>query len=182
MWAAIYIGCLVALFVRVHDESPEARRPLRPARGEPLRLIAWHHRVFYVLLLVAAPAEALWLSGAAAGRLGGALCLVGGVALYRIAGARLGDALSPLVSPREGGQLVTRGVYGWIRHPMYLGQILIAVGAPLTLGGRWTLGVAAVAVVLLLRRMALEDAWLAETYPAHAGYRARVKRWIPLVF
>jgi protein-S-isoprenylcysteine O-methyltransferase Ste14 len=39
----------------------------------------------------------------------------------------LGQNLTPLPHPRDEGQLVTTGVYGLVRHPMYGGVIYLAL-------------------------------------------------------
>ena len=182
IWWAAYLLLLAVLFVRVQsDEAAAARPPLRPEPGEPLRLIGTHHALFYAILF-GAPLEATLRGGAAGGRVAGLALFASGVALYRVAGRALGDSLSPLVSARLGGTLVTDGPYRHLQHPMYLGQAAIAVGAPLTLGCRWVLWLAIPAVALLVVRAFLEDAALARTYPEHARWAAKTKRVVPFVF
>lgn len=180
MWGVAYTGLLLALFVRFGPPA-SAHRPLRPEPGEPLRLVAAHHMLFYVLLL-AAPVEAVLVGGAPSWRGLGLVLFALGVYGYRRAGAALGDALSPLVSPRPDASLVTDGPYRWLRHPMYLSQALIAIGAPLTLGCRWVTWLAVPAVVLLGVRMWLEDAALARRFPEHSRWAATAKRIVPFVY
>jgi protein-S-isoprenylcysteine O-methyltransferase Ste14 len=180
VWWLSYVALLLALFVRVQTAERE-RVPVHAGPDEPLGLVRAHHAVFYAILL-GAPVEALALGGAAAGRPLGLTLFALGVALYRTAGRALGESLSPLVSPRPGGRLVTGGPYRYLRHPMYLGQALIALGAPLTLGARWVVWLAAPALTILVARAALEDAALARAFPEHGGWAARAKRLIPFVF
>ncbi len=182
IWWVCYLVLLVLLFVRVQsDEVVGGRPPARPEPGEPLRLIGLHHALFYAILL-GAPVEAAVRGGMTDGRPLGVLLFAGGVGLYRAAGRALGDSLSPLVSARLGGSLVTDGPYRRLRHPMYVGQAAIAVGAPLTLGCRWVLWLAIPAVAILVIRAFLEDAALARTYPEHARWAAKTKRVVPFVF
>lgn len=173
MWGVAYTVLLLALFVRFG--APSTPRPLHPGPDEPLRLVAAHHLLFYVLLL-AAPIESIALGGRSGGRLVGLVLFTAGVAGYRYAGAALGDALSPLVTPRPGASLVTRGPYRWTRHPMYLAQACIAVGAPLTLGSRWVVWLAVPAILILAVRMRLEDAALARAFPEHPRHATDDKR------
>jgi len=181
IWWLGYVALLLILFVRVDPGSRASRAPLHPGPDEPLRLVAAHHAVFYALLL-GAPLEALLVGGSARGRAAGLLLFAAGVAAYRIAARALGESLSPLVTPRPGGELVTGGPYRYLRHPMYVGQALIAVGAPLTLGCRWVTWLALPAVVILALRAALEDEALARTFPEHARWAAHAKRLIPFVY
>jgi protein-S-isoprenylcysteine O-methyltransferase Ste14 len=182
MWAAVYAGLVLALFVRFADAATSERAvpPLGPA--EPVRLVSLHHALFYALLLLVCPVEALVIGGASGGRLAGALAFAAGVVLYRWGASTLGDALSPLVAPHPTGRLVTEGPYRAIRHPMYLGQLLIAVGAPATLGCRWAFAVSFAAAIVLFVRIGMEENALARAYADYRRYQARSKRLVPFVF
>lgn len=182
IWAAAYVLLLLVLFVRVQT-APDAapRAPVHAQPADPLWLIRLHHRLFAVIVL-GGPVEALLRSGPSRWRPVGLLCFAAGVALYRLGGRALGDALSPLSEPRPGVPLVTTGPYRWVRHPMYLGQALIAVGAPLTLGCRVTPWLALPAIVVLAMRIAHEESALARTYPEYPHYAAQAKRIFPFLF
>src|SRR6185503_4607385 len=176
MWGAVYSVLTFALFVRFQDPNAPVRPVPAPTPDEPVRLVSVHHALFYVLLLVVCPLEALLADGASGGRPLGALAFAGGVACYRWGAMTLGDALSPLVAPHPGGRLVTAGPYRLVRHPMYLGQLLIAFGAPATLGCRVAFAVSFAAAIVLVIRMRMEEDALARTYADFDGYRARSKR------
>ena len=92
IWWAAYLLLVLALVVRFVPRDAQPRPPLRPGPDEPLRLVTAHQAVFYAILL-GAPLEALVLGGARSGRALGLLLLAAGVALYRVAGRELGDAL-----------------------------------------------------------------------------------------
>jgi protein-S-isoprenylcysteine O-methyltransferase Ste14 len=180
MWGLAYGLLVAALVVRVRasDAPPE---PVLPLPGEPLWLTRLHHALF-ALLLIGAPLEDLARGGAAPGRAAGVMAFTAGVLLYRMAGRTLGDALSPFIEPRTGAPLVTHGLYRHLRHPIYLSETLIALGAPLTLGARWTLAVTAAALVVLVLRIAREEEALARTFPAYTRYAATTKRILPFVY
>ena len=182
MWAAVYAVLVLALFVRFGDGTAPARTVPAPRGDEPLRLVGVHHALFYALLLVVCPLEALVVGGASDGRLVGALAFAAGVALYRWGATALGDALSPLVAPHPGGRLITGGPYRVVRHPMYLGQIAIAFGAPATLGCRWAFAVSFAAAIVLFVRIGMEEDALALAYAEYRSYQARSKRLFPFVF
>ncbi|MFN8545928.1 MAG: isoprenylcysteine carboxylmethyltransferase family protein [Candidatus Binatia bacterium] len=181
-FGAVYAVLLAALFVRVRTTAdPAAPGPVWVMPGEPIRLVRLHHALFYLVLL-GAPVEALALGSRPSGQVAGAALLAVGVVLYRTAGRALGASLSPLVEPRPGATLATTGLYGRVRHPMYAGQMLIAVGAPLTVGARVLLPVAMVAIAVLLRRIALEEAALRRTFPEFSRYATTTKRLVPGVY
>jgi len=180
-WGLLYTILLAALVLRFRDPDAPVLEPARPVPDEPLRLVATHHILFYALLL-GAPLEAAFAGGVAARRGTGAALFGAGVLAYRLAGRALGEALSPFVEPRTGAGLVTAGLYRWVRHPMYLGQAAIAVGAPLTLGCRWTLVISAAALIVLAIRVVLEEAALARTFPEYSLYAAKSKRFVPFLY
>jgi protein-S-isoprenylcysteine O-methyltransferase Ste14 len=181
IWALAYLALVGAVVVRFRSPDAPPPRPQHPQPGEPLRLVGAHHALFAVIL-VGAPLEALLVGGASGGRVVGVVLFAVGVGMYRVAGRDLGDALSPFVQPRPGSALVTGGAYRYFRHPMYLGQAMIAVGAPLTLGARWVLVVTAIALVVLAVRMVAEERALARVHAGWAPYAARAKRIVPFLF
>lgn len=181
-WWGAYVALLLALVVRVSSGDAPRRAVPEPAPGEPVRVIAMHHGVFFLLLFVLAPGEALLRGGAAGGRWVGLGLFALGVGAYRAAGRSLGEALSPFVEPAPGAALVTGGIYRRIRHPMYLGQGMIAVGAPLTLGVRWALAASTVALIVLAVRVRLEEAALRRRYAEYPRYAEGTKRFVPYLF
>jgi protein-S-isoprenylcysteine O-methyltransferase Ste14 len=181
LWGGLYVALLAGLVVRVQDPQRPVRPGPAPQPDDPIRLISVHHRIF-ALLFLAGPLEALVLGGTASYRLAGALMFALGVLLYRAGARTLGDALTPFVEPRAGGGLMTSGLYRVLRHPMYVGQGLIAVGAPLTLGAWRSLGLSVVAVLILVVRVRLEETALRRRFPEYDSYARRAKRIVPYLF
>jgi len=103
----------------------------------------------------------------------GALIALAGAA-EGLAGMRgLGTALTPYPEPSDKAVLVETGVYGLVRHPIYGGVALGAVGLGLALGSP----AAAVGVILLgyfRVKAAEEERRLLATFPEYPGYRKRV--------
>jgi protein-S-isoprenylcysteine O-methyltransferase Ste14 len=181
IWDAAYAAALAALLVRVRSADAPLPPPPEPLPGEPLWLTRVHHALF-ALVLAGAPLERLLLGGAQRWRSTGVVLLAGGVLLYRTGGHALGNALSPFIEPRQGTLLVTEGLYRHLRHPIYLGEALIALGAPLTLGCRWVLLLSATALAVLAVRMAFEEEALARTFPEYPRYAATTKRLLPFLY
>ena len=181
MWGTLYALLVLVLIVRVRSSDAPPPGPLTATRDEPLWLTRVHHRLF-LALLVGAPIERLVLGGDGGGHLLGAVLFAGGVLLYRIAARALGSSLSPFVSPRPGAPLVTRGLYRWVRHPMYLSEAMIAVGAPLMLGSRVVVWLAVPALVVLVLRIVREEQALARVFPEYPHYAALTRRVVPFLF
>lgn len=113
-------------------------------------------------------------------RLLGLALLVAGIALA-LAAARSMRAtrFSVLPEPRDGGTLVERGPYRFVRHPMYAAVLLCGFGACIAHGDarHWLwLGLIGIVLWLKIRR---EERFLLEAYPAYADYRRRVGALIP---
>lgn len=76
----------------------------------------------------------------------------------------------------RGQQVVRSGPYRIVRHPMYVGIILMYPATAIMLGSLWALAIAAVIAVIFIVRTALEDRTLQRELP---GYRefAAATRW-----
>lgn len=80
----------------------------------------------------------------------------------------------------RGHTVCTTGPYKYVRHPMYVGVILIMFCFPLSLGSLYTLIPAVIIMVLFLIRTALEDKTLKEELPGYKEYSQKVRyRLIP---
>lgn len=102
-----------------------------------------------------------------------------GVILVVLGTIRLGSALTASPIPRERAQLVTGGVYDYVRNPMYTGLMTGGLGLALFGASLWHV-VAWVALVLLLAGKARwEERMLVAAHPEYAGYAARVGRFLP---
>ncbi len=73
----------------------------------------------------------------------------------------------------DKGDLVTEGVYSKIRHPMYLGQILMAVGIALFTQGFVTLCLSIIWIAQILFWKVLEERELLVKYPEYKDYKKR---------
>lgn len=117
---------------------------------------------------------------------GGALLLAASFLLFR--SFTDNTYLSPLVriqgriQGERAQQVVTTGVYAFVRHPMYLGACLMFVGGPLLLGSAWGLAVGGALVIVLAVRIVGEERVLAQL-DGYDAYRAKVRyRLVPGVW
>ena len=82
------------------------------------------------------------------------------------------------IQEERGHRLITDGPYRWVRHPGYAGLLVGVPASALALGSWWSLAVALVMAVFVLRRASLEDRYLRANlagYPNYAGeVRARL--------
>lgn len=104
-----------------------------------------------------------------------------GAVLFALGVRGLGSAFTPFPLPLEDASLRRDGIYGRVRHPVYGGIIVFALGVSL-----WRSPLAFVPTALLAGLFELksrrEEFWLAERYPDYADYRAATRRrFVPWV-
>lgn len=111
----------------------------------------------------------------------GLALLAGGIAVRVVARLHLGRQFSGFIQTTDAHRLVTTGIYRHLRHPAYLGSLLIFVGFPLALG---SLGGLVCAITLaapsIVYRIHIEEHALAAWFGAeYEVYRARTDRVLP---
>jgi protein-S-isoprenylcysteine O-methyltransferase len=111
--------------------------------------------------------------------------LVGlGITLRGWALITLGRNFSQVVRTSVDQQLVTKGVYRWIRHPSYTGNLLITLGLAVLLGPVFAVLITAIAVLTShLYRIRVEEMALRKRFPDdYPQYTSRTWSLIPGVY
>jgi protein-S-isoprenylcysteine O-methyltransferase Ste14 len=78
---------------------------------------------------------------------------------------------SRIVQVEQDQQVITTGPYALVRHPMYVGAMLMYGASPLALGSYWALIPALVIVPILVVRIANEEQVLERELPGYPEYR-----------
>jgi len=112
---------------------------------------------------------------------GAVVCAAGvGVAIW--SRRTLAESWSPVVALREHHALVQAGPYAIVRHPIYFGFMMSAIGMILVLGEIRAL-VLLFDIGAFFRRLKPEERILRATYPnEYPEYERRVKRLLPCVW
>ncbi len=80
-------------------------------------------------------------------------------------------------------QVVSTGVYGFVRHPMYLGAILLFIGTPMLLSSKYGLILGIIGSFTVIARIFGEEKMLVEELPGYEDYEKKVKyRLVPFVW
>lgn len=80
-------------------------------------------------------------------------------------------------------KVITTGPYSIVRHPMYLGALIMLFGTPLALGSWWSLVVVVLYVFALVTRIRDEEKFLSKNLQGYDEYRQKVRyRLIPLLW
>ena len=91
--------------------------------------------------------------------------------------------LSRTIKVEEGQTVVDTGLYGIVRHPMYMATILLFLMMPLILGSWYALIVFAFYPVIIIVRLKDEENLLTRELPGYAAYKEKVKyRLLPLIW
>ncbi len=123
------------------------------------------------LLGVGEPAPALEVAGLAVS--------LAGLVLFGLGIAALGRSTTPFPRPAPLAEFRRHGVYRLVRHPIYGGLLLIAVGWSVGKAPIGLLPTAGLALIFELKSRR-EEAWLVERYPDYAEYRdATPHRFLP---
>jgi protein-S-isoprenylcysteine O-methyltransferase Ste14 len=186
--ATILASSLVMVIIRApHGQRSRAVKVVRSRRGAleiVLLTLAWLS-FFVPLIWVAGPVFAF-----AEYRLhpipllAGIVCLATGLWLFAQSHADLGKNWSLTLEVRENHELISRGIYRHVRHPMYLALLVYAVGQALVVPN-WIAGPSyGVAMVLLVAlRLGPEERMMAEEFgEEYRAYMRQTKRLVPGVW
>jgi protein-S-isoprenylcysteine O-methyltransferase Ste14 len=105
-----------------------------------------------------------------------------GFALAAAGLAGLGRNLSPLPHPKDDAVLVEGGVYGLVRHPIYAGLIIGALGWALLTNSLLALALAVALLAFFDIKSRREERALLARFPKYAEYRRRVRKFFPYVY
>lgn len=87
------------------------------------------------------------------------------------------------VTVESNQQLSSTGWYGFVRHPMYFGNVILMIGTPLALGSYWALLIVVVGLALLTVRINDEEALLKQELAGYREYMEKVHyRLMPYVW
>lgn len=91
--------------------------------------------------------------------------------------------LSRTIKVEEGQTVVDTGLYGIVRHPMYMASILLFLMMPIVLGSWYALIVFAVYPAVIVVRLKDEEELLTRELSGYAEYKKKVKyRIIPFIW
>jgi protein-S-isoprenylcysteine O-methyltransferase Ste14 len=80
-------------------------------------------------------------------------------------------------------RVVATGPYALVRHPMYVGALVMLVGVPLALGSLWGLVAIVPMTVVLVARLLDEERFLARNLAGYCEYQSKVRYHLfPLIW
>lgn len=181
VYVGLYFAGVLVNGIVLGRRSPE----LINERGRGLRGTKSWDKV-WVAISAPLPLIMLAVAGLDAGRFGWSLMplplavaglvtlVLGDVVIAWAMAANTYFSTTVRIQDDRGHRVVSSGPYQFVRHPGYVGMILIYLGAPLMLGSWWALIPGGLNGVAFIVRTALEDRTLQDELSGYSDYAGRV--------
>lgn len=91
----------------------------------------------------------------------------------------LGRNRTPFPQPRTGSELIQRGIYARVRHPLYTSIMLASFGWALIWQSVAAFCASLVLIPFFHAKARREEEFLRQTFPDYADYARRVPRFLP---
>lgn len=112
----------------------------------------------------------------------GFMLVLAGIALSITARVSLGGNWSGIVTLKQDHELVCRGPYRLVRHPIYTGLLTAILGTAIAQGELRSLLAVALIAAAFVRKIGVEETFLTEAFgDAYDRYRREVPALIPFV-
>ena len=96
---------------------------------------------------------------------------------------RENEYLSRIIEVQEGQKVIDTGLYGIVRHPMYMATVLMFLSMPLVLGSPISLIIMLGYIPVIVKRIRNEEEVLTNGLIGYKEYKTRVKyKLIPLIW
>ena len=186
-WQGWVFGGVTALILLVKSIFFPDRSDLFQERIKPGPGTKWWDKVFYAFYIPAFFAVII-IGSLDGGRFGWTASLpvfvyISGYILYIFSisiflwAQQINRFFSSVVRIQHdrGHEVIQTGPYKYVRHPGYIGGVLMAISTALVLGSLWALIPAGVVAILLIIRTYLEDITLQKELPGYAQYVKTVR-------
>ncbi|MEO5585446.1 MAG: isoprenylcysteine carboxylmethyltransferase family protein [Flavobacteriales bacterium] len=110
---------------------------------------------------------------------GWALFALGLLVFFLAATALGGNNITAMPTPLPGNTLTKRGIYKFVRHPMYLSVLLCGAAMAFGVPSPWRWTALAVTVVVLVAKIRHEERRLTEKHPDYPEVMRGVARLVP---
>jgi protein-S-isoprenylcysteine O-methyltransferase Ste14 len=90
---------------------------------------------------------------------------------------------SALIEVDTDQKVISTGPYAMVRHPMYIGALILLLGTPLALGSLWGVFTIIPITLVIIWRLIDEERFLAKNLPGYVEYKQAVRyRLVPFVW
>ncbi len=92
---------------------------------------------------------------------------------------QLNRHLSPFPSPKSGSHLIQKGLYKYIRHPMYTGILTLLLGYSMYAASGYKLLITFLLWVLFIFKSRYEEKRLTASFKGYSKYMKKTGRFLP---
>jgi protein-S-isoprenylcysteine O-methyltransferase Ste14 len=93
----------------------------------------------------------------------------------------LRKSLTALPLPKENGELQIHGLYKYVRHPMYVGVLMLSLGIAVSSGSVIKYLLVLALYILFSFKARYEEKLLLEKYPGYKAYMRKTHRFVPTI-
>jgi protein-S-isoprenylcysteine O-methyltransferase Ste14 len=182
LFSGLVLHKLLWEFLKWRDQLPKIQRPSSGLFG------IWFIKPLKALTLVFFAIQTLFLDlfpitpEPSALRLWGSITYVVGLIVAMTGRAQLGrnwiDIEDYQIRPKQS--LTTGGIYRYIRHPIYTGDILLLIGLELALNS-WLVVAVLIPLLIAVKQALAEETLLKRTFPTYQAYCKNTKRFVPFI-
>ena len=169
--------------IKNNPELLERRMRLKEKRSEQ-RLIVKVSLVFFLLAFILPGFDRRfgWSDVPMGLVIASDLCiLIGYLIIFRV--MQINTFASRVIEVVSEQKVIDTDLYSIVRHPMYVGAILLYVASPLALGSYWAVLPAIVIIPIIVARIKDEEAALDKDLAGYLEYKQRTKyRLIPFIW
>ena len=190
-WQAwVYMGVLITpmffamiYLIKNNPELLERRMRLQEKRSEQ-RLIVKVSLVFFLLAFILPGFDKRfgWSDVPMGLVIASDICIIiGYLIIFRV--MQINTFASRVIEVASEQKVIDTDLYSIVRHPMYVGAILLYVASPIALGSYWSVLPAIVIIPVIVARIKDEEAALDKDLAGYLEYKQRTKyRLIPFIW
>lgn len=105
-----------------------------------------------------------------------------GIVIAAAAAAHLGQSLTPLPTPNARGKFTRRGLYRFVRHPIYTGVLGAGFGAAWATHSPVRFAIIMALALFFDAKARFEERHLHNHYPEYLNYCRDVRRFVPFIY
>ena len=171
------------IMMRKNPELLKKRLNVREKETEQREVIALSGLMFLAAFILAGLSFRLgWLMLPFPVSVAAAVVFLAAYALYAEV-LRENTYLSRTIEVQENQKVIDTGLYGIVRHPMYMATVLLFTAMPLVLGSLISFAIILCYIPIIMKRIRNEEKVLEEGLPGYREYEKKVRyRLIPYVW
>ena len=181
LFVPMFIAGLVMM--KKNPELLKKRLNVREEKTEQRRVILFSGIMFLAAFISAGLSfRYQWLMLAAPVSVIATIVFLAAYALYAEV-LRENTYLSRTVEVQENQKVIDTGLYGVVRHPMYMATVFLFLAMPLVLGSVISFVIMLLYIPIIMKRIRNEELVLSEGLPGYNKYMEKVKyRLIPFIW